>query len=343
MDNGGPVVASPVIVTVTWSPDSNAATYDAWVTRSAHRRTGATSTASTASAPWQRLRQSHQHHRSAPGLHRRHRTSTAGSSQRGVDWPATRRTRCSRSICPPGPSQAGLTTSAARTCASRASAATTPSRGTRTTSTRSCPTARAPAGRHRAGASHELNEMATDPHPAQTRRRSGSTTITSRSSSSRASGTSWATPAKSSPAYGHHGLHALHGAAPVVEQERGRGQPGACPRCPSRSTTRRSCPRRTRHHQRRPRRLFGHGPADEQGHPDGAQHDAHDPHRPVQRPATSGPFTIDIRASTSPSRQDMNGNTVNNGTATVTLDQTSGDNGRSRTSRSPRRRTVRSA
>ena len=43
--------------------------------------------------------------------------------------------------------------------------------------------------------------------------------------------------------------------------------------------------------------------------------------------ATSGPFTIDIQGLGAPIAQDMNGNAINNGNATVTIDKTSGING----------------
>lgn len=43
--------------------------------------------------------------------------------------------------------------------------------------------------------------------------------------------------------------------------------------------------------------------------------------------ATSGPFTLDVQGLTDPIAQDMNGNNIDNGTATVTLDLTSGVNG----------------
>ena len=42
---------------------------------------------------------------------------------------------------------------------------------------------------------------------------------------------------------------------------------------------------------------------------------------------TSGPFTLDIQGLDQPIGQDQNGNNINNGTATVTLDTTSGVNG----------------
>ena len=43
--------------------------------------------------------------------------------------------------------------------------------------------------------------------------------------------------------------------------------------------------------------------------------------------ATSGPFTIDVQGLDQPIAQDQNGNAINNGTATVTIDATSGVNG----------------
>ncbi len=43
--------------------------------------------------------------------------------------------------------------------------------------------------------------------------------------------------------------------------------------------------------------------------------------------ATSGPFTIDIQGLNDPIAQDENGNNIDNGTATVTIDQASGING----------------
>jgi hypothetical protein len=43
--------------------------------------------------------------------------------------------------------------------------------------------------------------------------------------------------------------------------------------------------------------------------------------------ATSGPFTLDVQGLNSPIAQDQNGNVINNGTATVTIDKTSGVNG----------------
>lgn len=43
--------------------------------------------------------------------------------------------------------------------------------------------------------------------------------------------------------------------------------------------------------------------------------------------ATSGPFTLDIQGLDQPIGQDQNGNLINNGTATVTIDRTSGVNG----------------
>jgi hypothetical protein len=43
--------------------------------------------------------------------------------------------------------------------------------------------------------------------------------------------------------------------------------------------------------------------------------------------ATSAPFTLDVYALTNPIGQDQSGNPINNGTATVTIDKTSGVNG----------------
>jgi hypothetical protein len=43
--------------------------------------------------------------------------------------------------------------------------------------------------------------------------------------------------------------------------------------------------------------------------------------------ALSGPFTIDVQGLGQPIAQDMNGNNINNGTATVALDRASGVNG----------------
>jgi hypothetical protein len=42
---------------------------------------------------------------------------------------------------------------------------------------------------------------------------------------------------------------------------------------------------------------------------------------------TNGPFTLDIQGLDAPIAQDQNGNNINNGTATVTIDRTSGVNG----------------
>jgi hypothetical protein len=43
--------------------------------------------------------------------------------------------------------------------------------------------------------------------------------------------------------------------------------------------------------------------------------------------ATTAPFTVDVPDFSGPIAQDMNGNNINNGTATVTLDKTTGVNG----------------
>ncbi len=43
--------------------------------------------------------------------------------------------------------------------------------------------------------------------------------------------------------------------------------------------------------------------------------------------ATTAPFTVDVPDFSGPIAQDMSGNAINNGTATVTLDKTTGVNG----------------
>jgi hypothetical protein len=334
-DNGGPVLAAPVVVTVTWSTDPDAQTYDAL---------GDTI---GASAYWKDINSEYGVGAATSGAANHVSVTTAPpaagfddgeldalvEANAGTSWPANTPNTIYAIYLPPGsalyfggPASAG----GQDACAQGVGGYHTESQNKNLVYAIMPHCSNFQTADVELGASHELNEAATDPHTNTTPAYYGfdtnhlafeffnqfqdelgdacETFATSTDSTdfapyvvqrqwsnkSAAAGSQWCLPKIAEPFYNTTFLPASN--LDTINAD---------------LTT------------------LGYGPAQSKGFKIALNTSRTFPIGLFSDMATSGPFSLDVQAlgADYPIGQDQNGNNINNGTATVTLDKTSGVNG----------------
>jgi hypothetical protein len=334
VDNGGPVVANPVIVTVTWSPDTNAPTYDAF------------GDAIGASTYWSDINSEYGVGPATSGS--ANHISITGAlpayfddqdldswveSHVGVDWPAQTPNTEFALYLPPGPPfyVGGPPDAGGQDVCSTGIGGYHTESGTKNYVYAVMPNCPGwAAGDIQLAASHELNEMSTDPHPDPQNVAwdgfdnnhlameffsqflgdelgdvceiySGVTDTTDFmpytvqrqwSNKSAKAGHAWCVPALPEPFYNTTFL-------PTTQMDTITADLSA----------------------------LGYGSTTSKGFKMALNTTRTFPIGLFSDQATGGPFTLDVQGLTDPIAQDMNGNNIANGAATVTLDLTSGENG----------------
>jgi hypothetical protein len=328
VDNGGPVLAAPVIVAITWSSDPDAETYNAMVD------------AIGATAYWKDINSEYGVGPATSGAANHVSITTAApatyadtdldalvEAQAGVTWPAPTVNTIYAVFLPPGTS---ITLQGQDACQAGVGGYHTESQNKNLVYgiMPHCPMFQ--TSDVELGASHELNEAATDPHPGTHTAYAGfdqdhlafeffnqfqdelgdaceayveatdTTDMTPYtvqrqwSNKSAAAGSHWCLPKLNEPMYNTTFLPTTN--LDTISVNLNPLYPGAGTQT-SKGIKMAAGTTRTF-----PIGLF----SDE---------------------ATSGPFTLDVQGLTTPIAQDQNGNNINNGTMTVTIDMTSGVNG----------------